>query len=85
MKKEKWYLMLSLVVILISAASIGAILSRKNLEIIELESQIDNLSTESFINASEIGRYDLALDSLKIVNPKAEKQFQNILNSGQYE
>ena len=85
MKKEKWYLTLLLVVIVISISSIGVILNRKNSEILELESQIDNMSTESFINASEVGKYDLAIDSFNIVNPKGAKQLQNILNSGQYE
>jgi hypothetical protein len=85
MKKEKWYLTLSLVVIIISMASIGSLLNRKNSEIKELESQIDNMSTESFINASEVGRINLALDSFRVVNPKAEKQLQDIVNSGQYE
>jgi cell division protein FtsL len=85
MKKEKQYLILLVIVTIISILSLLTILTQKNSKIVELETQIENLSTESFINSNEVGRYDLALDSLKIVNPKAEKQFQDILNSGQYE
>lgn len=85
MKKQNWIFILSLAMTITSIFAVIAIREQKNSEIKELESQIDNLSTESFLNGSEVGKYDLALDSLKIVNPKAEKQFQEILNSGQYE
>ena len=85
MEKEKWYRMSLAGVIIVSIVSILTISHQKNSEIKELESQIDNLSTESFMNSSEVGRYEMTLDSLKIINPKAEKQFQDILNSGQYE
>jgi hypothetical protein len=85
MEKEKWYQMSLAGVLIVSMVSILITTNQKDTEIKELESQIDNLSTESFINSSEVGRYEMVLDSLKIVNPKAEKQFQDILNSGQYE
>jgi hypothetical protein len=45
----------------------------------------DSVRTELFIERNTVGRYDMALDSLKTANPKAEKQFQDILNSGKYE
>jgi hypothetical protein len=85
MEKEKWYRISLAGVIIISIVSILVITNQKDAKIKELESQIDNLSIESFINSSENGRKDMAIDSLKIVNPKAGKQIEDILNGGQYE
>lgn len=41
----------------------------------------DSLQAELFIKQTEIGRYELSLENLKEVNPKAAKQFENYLNN----
>jgi cell division protein FtsB len=46
-----------------------------------LKEQIDSLNTEVF-NLQDInGRYELSVDYLKEVNPKAGKQFEDYLNN----
>jgi hypothetical protein len=85
MKKENWYRVSLFGVIIASIISILTISYQKNSEIKELEFQINKMSTELFINSSQVGKYDLAIDSFNIVNPKGGNQLQNILNSGQYE
>lgn len=46
-----------------------------------LKEQIDSLNTEVF-NLQDInGRYELTVDYLKEVNPKAGKQFEDYLNN----
>jgi len=48
---------------------------------VKMQNQIDSLHDESF-NASTInGRYELSLDYLKEVNPKAAKQFEDYMNT----
>jgi hypothetical protein len=80
MKKEKWYLMLSLVVIIISILSIVAILNRKNSEIKELQSQNDELVSQNFILQTDIGRYDMAIEIFKERNVSGGKQIEEILS-----
>ncbi len=41
---------------------------------------IDSLRDENFINSTTIGRYELTLDYLKEVNPKAATEFENYLS-----
>ena len=51
------------------------------IETVKMQNQIDSLHDESF-NASTInGRYELSLDYLKEVNPKAAKQFEDYMNT----
>lgn len=48
---------------------------------VKMQNQIDSLHDEAF-NASTInGRYELSLDYLKEVNPKAAKQFEDYMNT----
>lgn len=42
--------------------------------------QIDSLRDEDFNHSSELGRYELTLEHLKEVNPKAGKDFEDYLN-----
>lgn len=46
-----------------------------------LEHQLDSLRDETFIISTENGRYELSLEHLKEVNPKAAKEFENFLNT----
>lgn len=41
--------------------------------------QIDSLRDEDFNHSSELGRYELSLDHLKEVNPKAAKEFEDYM------
>jgi predicted nucleic acid-binding Zn-ribbon protein len=41
----------------------------------------DSLYEVNFINEVENGRYELSLEHLKEVNPKAAKDFENFLNT----
>ena len=44
-----------------------------------LQNIIDSLNSEVFILQTQIGRYELSLEHLDEVNPKAGKQFQNFM------
>lgn len=46
-----------------------------------LEHQLDSLRDETFIISTENGRYELSLEHLKEVNPKAAKEFENYLTT----
>jgi hypothetical protein len=46
-----------------------------------LQSTIDSLNSEVFILQTQIGRYELSLEHLYEVNPKAGKQFDEYLNN----
>lgn len=41
---------------------------------------VDSLQTELFNANNTVGRYELSLEHLKEVNPKAAKEFENFLN-----
>ena len=44
-----------------------------------LQSTIDSLNSEVFILQTQIGRYELSLEHLDEVNPKAGKEFTNFM------
>lgn len=46
-----------------------------------LQSTIDSLNSEVFILQTQNGRYELSLEHLYEVNPKAGKQFDKYLNN----
>jgi len=45
-----------------------------------LQAQVDSLQSENFILKNQIGRYELTIDYLQEVNPKAALQATNYLN-----
>ena len=45
-----------------------------------LTNQVDSLRSELFITSTVNGRYELSLDHLKEVNPKAGKEFEEFYN-----
>jgi len=49
--------------------------------VVKQEKIIDSLHTEAFDASSANGRYELTLEHLKEVNPKAAKQFEDYLSS----
>lgn len=49
-------------------------------EVKSLQSTIDSLQYEDFINKSELGRYELTLDHLQEVNPNAAVEFVNYMS-----
>jgi len=46
---------------------------------IEKANTIDSLNSEIFILHTQLGRYELSLDHLNEVNPKAGKEFTNFM------
>ena len=76
---------------LLGTASIGLILytmyeqnitiTKQKVEINTLKSQSgnDSLLNELFSKQTEVGRYELTLDYLKEINPKAAKQFEDYM------
>lgn len=61
-------------------------LKEKNLKIQLLSRQVDSLISikdslydENFVNLTTISRYELTLEYLEDVNPKAAKQFEDFL------
>ena len=53
---------------------------RMKLEIENQQHVIDSLHDENFNSSTEIGRYELTLEHLKEVNPKAGEEFENYLS-----
>ena len=49
-------------------------------EVKTLQSTIDSLHDENFINHVQLDRYELTLDHLQEVNPDAALQFVNFMN-----
>jgi hypothetical protein len=49
-------------------------------EVKSLQSTIDDLRNENFINHVQLDRYELTLDHLQQVNPNAALQFVNFMN-----
>jgi hypothetical protein len=54
-------------------------ISGGDIEKSEMSNLIDSLRDENFIKSTELGRYDLSLEYLKEVNPKAYKQFETYM------
>jgi hypothetical protein len=52
------------------------------IQVITLKSQSgnDSLLNELFIKQTEVGRYELSLENLKEINPKAAKQFEDYMS-----
>jgi regulator of replication initiation timing len=48
-------------------------------EVVTITAQRDSLHDENFIKQIEIGRYELTLNYLETVNPKAALQFVNYM------
>jgi hypothetical protein len=46
----------------------------------QLQAQVDSLKSENFIIQTQLGRYELTLDYLQEVNPKAALQASNYMN-----
>jgi hypothetical protein len=56
-------------------------ITKQKVEISTLKSQSgnDSLLNELFSKQTEVGRYELTLDHLKEINPKAAKQFEDYM------
>lgn len=52
-----------------------------NIQQAEEQSVIDSLNTELFNKSTEVGRYEITLEYLKEVNPKAYEQFEKYLQT----
>ena len=91
---ENTFLRGSLVVVILAALTLAMLLSKEKYEVEnKLTEQVKNLSItndslqieynklhdENFGNATAIGRYEITLDHLKEVNPKAAKEFEDYL------
>jgi len=46
----------------------------------QLQTQVDSLKSENFILQTQLGRYELTIDYLQEVNPKAALQASNYMN-----
>ena len=49
-------------------------------EVKTLQTTVDSLRNEVFIKHIQLGRYELSLDHLQEVNPKAALEFVNFMN-----
>jgi uncharacterized protein YlxW (UPF0749 family) len=76
---------------ILGIASVGLMIYtmyEQNDKINDLKSQVktlkeqnglDSLQAELFTKQTEVGRYELSLDYLKEINPKAAKQFEDYM------
>jgi hypothetical protein len=82
MEKEKWYQMSLLGVIIVSIVSIIIITNQKDTKIKELQTQNDELITQSFILQTYIGKYEMGIEIFKERDSSGGKQLEEILNKG---
>jgi len=77
-------LVIALVIIILVLSTMVTIQTRGitqlNRKAIADQNTIDSLHAELFIYQSEIGRYELTLDHLNEVNPKAALEFVNYMS-----
>ena len=70
--------------LVISMGIITVISTNENRKLkLEIESQrsmIDSLHDENFNSSTELGRYEITLEHLKEVNPKAAKDFEDYMS-----
>jgi hypothetical protein len=58
-----------------------SIYTKDELNVIVKQNYIDSLNDEIFNTKAELGRYELSLDHLNEVNPKAGKEFETYFNT----
>lgn len=77
-------LVIALVIVILVLSTMVTIQTRGitqlNRKAIADQNTIDSLHAELFIYQSEIGRYELTLDHLNEVNPKAALEFVNFMS-----
>ena len=56
-------------------------LRSEQVKVYNVSAAVDSLNSEVFILQTQIGRYELSLEHLYEVNPKAGKQFDKYLNN----
>jgi cell division protein FtsB len=49
-------------------------------EVVTIKQTADNLHDELFIKSTEVGRYELTLEHMKNVNPKAAYEFEQYMS-----
>jgi hypothetical protein len=49
-------------------------------EVVTIKHVADSLHDESFIKSTELGRYELTLEHMKDVNPKAAHEFEQYMS-----
>ena len=80
MKKNTVLLVIGIAIVLFWAITTRNMAINQKQKAEQLQTQVDSLKSENFILQTQLGRYELTIDYLQEVNPKAALQASNYMN-----
>jgi len=80
MKRNTVLLVIGIAILLFWAITTRNMAVSQKQKVEQLQAQVDSLQSENFILQTQLGRYELTLDYLQEVNPKAALQASNYMN-----
>lgn len=80
MKRNTVLLVIGITILLFWAITTRNMAVSQKQKVEQLQAQVDSLQSENFILQTQLGRYELTLDYLQEVNPKAALQASNYMN-----
>ncbi len=80
MKRNTILLVIGVAILLFLAITTRNMAINQKQKAEQLQAQIDSLESENFILQTQLARYELTLDYLQEINPKAALQASNYMN-----
>jgi len=80
MKRNTVLLIIGVAILLFWAITTRNMAVNQKQKVVQLQAQVDSLQSENFTLQTQLGRYELTLDYLQEVNPKAALQASNYMN-----
>ena len=80
MKRNTVLLTIGVAILLFWAITTRNMAVNQKQKVVQLQAQVDSLQSENFTLQTQLGRYELTLDYLQEVNPKAALQASNYMN-----
>lgn len=80
MKRNTVLLVIGVAILLFWAITTRNMAIDQKQKVEQLQSKVDSLQSENFILQTQLGRYELTLEHLDKVNPKAALEASNFMN-----
>jgi len=80
MKRNTVLLVIGVAILLFWAITTRNMAIDQKQKVEQLQSKVDSLQSENFVLQTQLGRYELTLEHLDKVNPKAALQASNFMN-----